>query len=360
MTRLQQAFTLVELMVAMTIGLVIVGAVGFVFMNSRDIYYVQDSLARLQENARFATEFITRDLRMARFFGCMDDPSKIASDVTVSAGSLLDTVDLLEGYEQDTTTWMPSNSTWEIANVVAGTDALTIRFLDGTDPLPVLPPYATSEAAPLTVDTDNDFSAGDVVAVSDCASADVFQITGTPSTGSLEHATNDATINPGNTSGLFSKFYDKDSFVMPLRAHRYYIRNNAAGNPSLYRQTLITGNGVIASTPEELVEGIENMQILYGEDTLENDSVPDLFVDATSVGDWSNVVSLRITLLAYTIAATEDGRYANLADGSNTPGTPPSYDVNFTPGNANDDVGGITGNRKRKRFLTTVLIRNRP
>jgi type IV pilus assembly protein PilW len=68
-SRASQGFSLVEMMVAMTIGLVLVGAGIAVYANSRAAYTVNESVSRLQENARYALEEITGDLRLAGYWG---------------------------------------------------------------------------------------------------------------------------------------------------------------------------------------------------------------------------------------------------------------------------------------------------
>lgn len=72
-----QGFTLVELMVAMAIGLLIILAVGSVFVGARQSYQDNEALARMQENARYALEMLTHDLKHAGFMGEMADPMEL-------------------------------------------------------------------------------------------------------------------------------------------------------------------------------------------------------------------------------------------------------------------------------------------
>lgn len=65
--QLEQGFSLVELMVAMVIGLIVLLVVGTLFMNSRQTYLAQDANSRLQENARYATELFGRQIRSAGY-----------------------------------------------------------------------------------------------------------------------------------------------------------------------------------------------------------------------------------------------------------------------------------------------------
>jgi type IV pilus assembly protein PilW len=70
----------------------------------------------------------------------------------------------------------------------------------------------------------------------------------------------------------------------------------ANGNPGLFRRRFPKGG---AGDTQELIGGVENMQILYGEDT-NDDRVADLYVAADGVGDWARVVSLKVGLLMRT------------------------------------------------------------
>lgn len=65
-------FGLVELMIAMTLGLILVLGVSQIFIASKQGFVVQQHTAALQENARFVLSRISRDLRQAGMFGCLD------------------------------------------------------------------------------------------------------------------------------------------------------------------------------------------------------------------------------------------------------------------------------------------------
>ena len=65
--RLPMGFSLVELMVAMTIGLALTLVVAQLFLGSRQTQATQDDLARIQEGARFAVELMAKELRMAGY-----------------------------------------------------------------------------------------------------------------------------------------------------------------------------------------------------------------------------------------------------------------------------------------------------
>ena len=66
----QSGISLVELLIGLVLGLFLTGGAVQTFMVTKTSYRFSDSLARVQENGRFALELISRDLRMTGFFGC--------------------------------------------------------------------------------------------------------------------------------------------------------------------------------------------------------------------------------------------------------------------------------------------------
>lgn len=68
--RRERGVTLVELMIAMGLSLLIGLAVIEVFLSQRQLFVAQDEQSRMQENARFVFEQVSRDLRMVGYWGC--------------------------------------------------------------------------------------------------------------------------------------------------------------------------------------------------------------------------------------------------------------------------------------------------
>jgi type IV pilus assembly protein PilW len=356
-------FSLVELMVALTIGLIILSAVSLLFVNSKKTYTTQDRLARLQENARFAMQFLVKDLRLTGYYGCISEIN--ADTVNNTLGSTAFAYDAqvpLEGANNISNssgtsasgTWYPSGSTTMPATDAAdGTDVIAIRMADANSPA-----YLTQEMSNVTdvlnlntyVDPATStpyFNVGDIVMMSDCASADIMQV-------SLVNTTSPPQL--GHSSGL-SKAYSPSTGtstdgtrVMKFTTRQYFIATGASGNPALFRKDL-TGN------PVELVDGIESLQVLYGKDT-DNDKVPNVYLKAGDTGlqsaaDWASVVSVRVGILARTVSAkdTDVDTTAYDVDGDCPPNTTaPNSCFDFTaPGDHN----------KRRIFQATVQLRNK-
>ncbi len=122
--------------------------------------------------------------------------------------------------------------------------------------------------------------------------------------------------------------------VAPFTTLTYYIAENGVGtNRSLYRRV------DDAALSEEIAEGVEDFQLQYGLDT-DGDNFADLFVAADDVADWSQVVSVRASLLM----RSKLERAAQ---------SPQAYAFNGDPDiDAADD-------RLRRPFNVTIQLRNR-
>ncbi len=378
-----KGFSIVELMVSITIGLFLLAGAATLFSSSKRTYVVNDDLGRIQENARFAIAYLTHDLRMAGYFGCSNDMASVNNIVSVAAtGNLFDVSRPVEGYDPAAAVadrlWQPSGNN-DVANIVANNDGITVRFVEPTG-ISVTALMA-GPSANLAIQQPNDFQQGDIVAISDCASTDVIQISG-PAGGtnisSIVHAVGSG-ITPDNTQAALSKQYDTDANVMRLGAYRYYVGSDeavdAAGDadnvadPVLVRESLSLTGTTVAGTAIQLVDGLEFMQITYGVDT-NGDRVPDTYInsaatagaiDLTTTNGWDAVISVRIGLLfrsSEEVAPDQDTAdftvngivICDADDDDNV------HDVDGTACDATIDHP--TDRRRRKAFTTTVLLRN--
>ncbi len=323
----EKGLTLVELMVAMVIGLVLVGGVIQIFVSNKQAYRVQEAMSRVQENGRFAIEIFSRNTRMAGFTGCgsldVVEPNVIANNPPAGGFSASNAV---FGYEYDGSAWTPAFAA-PPANVVANTDVITINR--GDDCGAYLLGNMTADNANIQLNPGNScgFTAGDIIIISDCVSTDVFRATNVSAGASkitIAHA------NSQNTTNRLSKAYGADARIHKLSSYDYYIRENPAGEPALY----IRENGAVS----ELVEGTEDLQILYGEDTTDDKSA-DQYVDAdaVAVSDWNNISGVRATF-----------GLRSLTNNVSTSNQTYSY-----------DGANITNRRLRQNMTSTISLRNR-
>jgi type IV pilus assembly protein PilW len=202
------------------------------------------------------------------------------------------------GFEASEATWSPSLST-EISSlgIISGTDVITVRTIDSegisVTGQPSNQPNCTGSVdstADLKVTNNNFLNDGDIVLVTNCEHAAVFQITNFNSQINVVHNTG-GTLIPGNsTKNLGGCLIGGE--MMHISTKTYFIRTGASGRPALWRR-------VATNNAEELVEGVENMQITYGVDS-DNDRNADQYNTADQVNtanNWPNVVSIRISLL---------------------------------------------------------------
>lgn len=293
----QRGYTLVELMVAITIGLFLLGGIGMVFVSSKQTYRMQDSLWQLQDNSRFAMEFLIKDLRMAGFRGCSSSTITPVNTLNNGTDFNYNFMAGVEGFEGAVSSWSPalpaviSSATPPPA---AGSDVITIRRAQEPG-IGVTMPFMNLNSAALQVDAGNGLSQFDIVLVTDCSAAAILQISGAnPGTsGTITHNTGVGT--PGNATADLGKIFRDDAEIMRLVTVSYFIAPGAsvAGSRSLWRK-------VGVGTPEELAEGVENMQILYGEDT-DNDRSVNRYVTAENVTDMNQVMSFKLSFLMATL-----------------------------------------------------------
>ncbi|MGE4659998.1 MAG: PilW family protein [Arenicellales bacterium] len=321
----QRGVTLVELMVALAIGLLVTVAMLKVYVDASQMYRFNEGLARVQENGRFVLEFIRRDARVAGFWGCYSDAAlsngiAATSDayINVAAGHITGTSD--DGLNE--------------------ADSITFRSATGSGSLVTVGMSGTGDS--VTLDSAGAFSTGTAALISDCENGDVFQITGISGT-ALAHAAG------ANASPNLSKTYAAGARVYEARQATFCIAQGVdPTQPALRRLVNPTPGQTCASNGLELLEGIENMQILYGEDTdadtdgASGDGTANRYVAfGTSGLDTDRIVSVRISVLVRSLnnsLTTEPAPYT--FNGSTV--TPASTDKYL-----------------RKVFTTTITLRNK-
>lgn len=333
-------FSLVEFMVAMTLGLLVVLAVGHVYLNSSRTYRTQDALSRLQENARYALETLSYDVRMAGQVGCGFDKTQSVNVLEdLSYGDFFGAP--VRGFADGEA--IPSPLT---AVPLRGDAVQVIRADEENESL--IDDSHNPMAASLKFVEPTTISKGDILVVTDCETAAVFQATNPATPGdTLIHNTGVSGVAPGNCTkalgpkpvaagacdtATFKKF-PEGSKVYKMLNRLYYIEVNPAGEPALYRQELVKG----APVTEELVEGVEDVRVNFGLDT-NGDKAVDSTAATAAVTNWDQVQTVQISLL--------------LRSGNNVVDQPQAYTFNgatTTP----------TDRRLRKVFNATIAVRAR-
>lgn len=284
--RAQGGFSLVELMVALAIGVFLIAGAATVFAKTRDLYRTNEAISRLQESARYAMSVIEADVRMASYWGLNSRADLI--DNTRSPGQGLPAeipAALAGGINRCGPMWAlnltryveGSNNSYdldcaEFTGAVDGSDQLTIRraavgrYDDPDDP-----------ASPSLADSGDRLKL-----VSSRSRGTIFVDTDSP---------------PGYEEPL--------SESRDLVVRGYYVDRSsgleAPGRavPSLRRKSLAGVGGVPDVIDEEIAPGIEDLQVEVGVDR-DFDGVPEVFLPLGDAGITPDnaVVAVRAWVLA--------------------------------------------------------------
>jgi len=361
----QSGFSLVEIMVALVISLLLAIGVGQVYVSNKQSYRLQDAQSRLQENGRIALDIISKDMRQAGYQGCAPrsvTPNHVAFAPPINVPAFSATTSIIGNEYNSGTDWNPDLPTKLAAMsgtnaVIKGTDVVTIQF--GESCGGAVTAVMGTAGASVTIATTNtcgasastscgsapgDCQTGDVFLISNCRNVDVFRVSSASGTGNSVIAHSDM----ANASGNLGTTYDRQAEVMHFRSYSYFIRLGEGGEPALWRLDNTAQLG--GDNPSELVEGVEDMEVLYGFDsTATADGVANQYLTASevagkdlngdTVADWNRVVSIRVTLTARSVGENAD----NLAPASR------SYTFN---GNSASD------RRLVRTYSATIGIRN--
>lgn len=307
----EQGLTLVELMVAIVMGFVLIAGVVTVFIANKQTYRMQDALARNQENARFAIMTMTRDIRNAGYLGCgTANRIPVHNSLKDSGGtSPFNFGTAIQGYDAPNANTAPTfpgvvatGSNTFVAPTpppVPGSDILSLRTVGGcgdsiTDHNP--------SSADIKTTPKGCLCSGDIVLVTrpGCTEGWLFQaLNVTPDacstkgnsstkTNVVHNTGKDPKYEPGNEDkGDGTEWIGGE--ILRVVSRTYYVGDTGRGVRALY----VTENGRPAV---ELVEGIESLQLEFGEDT-DNDLAANAYRHASSVGNWLNVRSVRLSVL---------------------------------------------------------------
>lgn len=374
-THRNTGLTLIELMVALAVSAILIIGVITVFVNSKRTYLVNEQVAALQENLRFAMNFMSQDIRGAGFAGC--NPAKINNLLNPLgpgySSTLFDFNTAVNGWEAGNTgpgknvnlntisaSWqdpggngLPASLTGKVRK---GSDVLvvkTTKAVEGVNPAGNTP----TNAATIALNNNSNIKQGSIVIIADCGSstsstesptsADVFQTISNLSN-ALSRGTgggfSPGNLNPG--SSFLSHEYGTDAQILTTSTRAYFVGTGTSGRPALFRADY--SEGTTAPKLEELVEGVDTMQVLYGEDLSSDDfRTPSRYVTATQITDPTSISSVQISLLLST------PQQLPRKDDTNT------YDLLGATAATRVRVTPVADRRIRKAITFTVLLRNR-
>ncbi len=318
-----KGFTLVELLVALVLGLVILGGVLSIFSETRRSFRLNENLSRVQENARFGFEVLARELREAGSTPC---GTRAMANVIRDSGITPWYADWSSGTIQgyDDTQATPNMAPFGTAtgNRVSGTDAiLSLRNLSDEASIRTVTTHEVADDAFTVQPNPNPYyGEADLISVCDGKSGAILQIsTVSNSLSQLEYGLAD--LNCANKLGYPTgpcsaaspaKTFNSGAIITRYDPVFWYVGFNSTQQRSLYRLNVVTedASGVkrITTNRQEMISGIQNMQIEYlvrdaaAANTLATSwiSASNAIFDAAA-GGWSEsnskqVVATRITL----------------------------------------------------------------
>lgn len=380
--RTQRGLSLVELMIAVTLGMLLSSAAISAFISVKKVNNTTSAVAGLADSGRFAFEQIGSATRMAGYLGCSASTGARVDLATALPVLVTDVIEPLAGYEYTGTsasgayTLTPpyvnaaSRGNWassatlggnldplifaavvaagsSVGAPIAGSDVLAMH----SSPVGVAALYLTSTAsvgASALVTTISSsvpntgfatlIAAGStpVAVVSNCQSAEVFAIGGISGS--------QLNISSANASPTLVTAYSAGSHLTLVDTRVYYIGVGSDGEGSIF--VLDTNSATKFSAPVELVPDVENMQVLYGVDTTGSSSTAE-YVTADKVastgitGDFNSVIAVKLALLL--VGAPGSAAPAAVA---------PSYSLLGTTVTAPRDT------KLRSVFTTTFTLRN--
>jgi type IV pilus assembly protein PilW len=350
-----RGFSLVELMIAVTLALLVTGGVLSVFVGSRSSFQSTAGTAALTDSARFAFNFIQQSVRGAGYMACNTSRRQLSMLGAGGTPIYYNFTQALGGYEANNTgvagvynvaatpvadgalgDWALGLDAALANKVVQNNDVFVVRStLPGTQTA-----YVTAivdGASNFTVNNSSGLATNQLAVISDCAKSAVFQIRGVAPIGANAVISHTAGGAPGNTSGSFPISFSVGSQVTSVNTIAYYIGVGADGDGALFAYTL---NATNAFTAQELVSDVEAMQVLYGVDTTGTQTVSQ-YVTADQVADFNTVMSVKIALLT----ASPPGAVA-------LPAAAPTYSLLGTIVTVPQDT------RARQVFEMSIAVRN--
>lgn len=270
----QNGMSLIELMVAMVIGLLIIFVVMGLFISSNRNYIQDSSYSRMQENGRFAMNFISADLRMAGFMGRITDNAGISNTSlgTTSVCGIDHTPLTPIAATNNPADGSAANSAHDCISVTgfkAGTDILVVKRTQGAS----------------------------VTAAADHTDGKLYlRITGNANSGQLIQSNGSAT-----PAGMADWLY---------QPHIYYIRDKTVNGktiPTLFRKRL---DNATTMADEEIAEGVENIQIQFGIDS-GNDGDIDYYTASPTPAEMNTLITVRINILVRAVDVDPNSSYSN-------------------------------------------------
>lgn len=244
-------FSLIELMVAMVLGLLVAGAALAILQSNQATYRSNEGLNRIQENARIAFELMSRDIRAAGGTAC--------SNFSVVEGA---------GAAANSFRTAPVTGSATTLQVISGDDT-AYRVVASTSSSVELDPEELDAA-------DDAFDVGDVLLLCNARKTHLVQA------GSVGGMTVGFAALPDGYNPSADEFAPPAAVVLSrLRDVTWFVAANGRGGSSLF----VSRSGGAA---EEVAEGITGIAFQYLESGAN--------AYTATPGNWLNVIAVRVTM----------------------------------------------------------------
>lgn len=306
-------FSLVEIMIALFLSSLLIAGILQIFLSNKQTYNTASELSQLQENARFAMIFISKAIRGADNWGCMEDRSKVIGT--------------------------------SYPNGVTGTDGASDN---APDTLTVAGAYGVPE--PVILASGNDIGVNDAtgfktdqdILINNCQYAEITTVNKQVSATQLQ------------TKTALNRTYSTDASIQGIQTATYsisYLTDSGDLCTTQAWSSTCTPNLMLDDDGDgknlvPLISGVENIQFKFGEDT-DGDQVANYYVDADEVVNMNRVISVKVSIL--------------MATQEEVASKPGSYVFLYNKQGTSDSEQTITAsdNRIRRVFNATYALRNR-
>ena len=302
-----RGFSLVEIMIGVTLGIILSVAIISVYLAQKNIYKTNVSQASIQNAESAIAELVTPTIRAAGFCGCatvMQALSNLIPGGPPPLGTLGTSASTIMGYasnagnpttitqdnaanSNNANNWSPGLDPSLTGNVEAVSDVVVLLgAAPGSQPIGVT--TFTTGSNSFSLQSTNGLSAGQFGAISDCSKASIFEITSVAGN-TITHALGNGSL--ANASDALAVNYPTASQFVPLTQTAFFVATDPSGQSSLMRATLTSGG---TWTFQSVVPGVDTMKVLYG---IGSNGVLAQYVPASGVANWGQVYAIRLGFL---------------------------------------------------------------
>lgn len=302
--------TLVELMIAMVLGLLVLMAIVQIFIGQRQTFALAEATNQVQESGRIGLEFLGRAGRNADYWGCLAEPGDLESNLN-QGGSDSAAFDFSRGLG----IYNGPLDDMEDLDAVPDSDVAVFRGADGGSGARV--DHEAGNSGGVKTLSGRDLTRyvdpGDLMLMADCEGGEIFQATAV-SEQQVRHQPG-ANMEPGNASNQLDTEPGQGARLMGVDTRRFFVAETGDGRSLMVQEMVRTsaaggpGGGGGSTTvelgpPREVVSGVDSMQIMLGLDD-DGDGAIDTWEEPPSEGGDESLLDealgLRISLLVRSV-----------------------------------------------------------